>query len=339
MSASHANALDSHDVESDTQKKPKDDNSLPNHAHLFVFSGANKAGMSSIDKEKQANTIYEMSKDSEYFKRAKEQDEKTKVKTNQMIDMMQRMTPTEKKSSMESVQKKLAHYESMRDLTSMCCVLDMDMFYAAVEIRDRPELSDKPVAVGGSSMICTTNYVARKYGVRSAMPGFIGKKLCPGLIFIEPNFEKYEKVGHQIREIIAEYDPHYESFSLDEVYFNLSSYVLNKINGVGSTMITTSTTSAVTNASTATPNHNAHTYVNEYDDSNTTSREKENINHNHHISSSDSISLSHQRRVAAEVLQEIRRRICDVTGGLTSSAGLASNFMLAKICAGLLWRI
>lgn len=51
----------------------------------------------------------------------------------------------------------------------------MDMFYAAVEIRDRSDLADKPVAVGGMSMISTANYIARKYGVRSAMPGFIAK--------------------------------------------------------------------------------------------------------------------------------------------------------------------
>jgi len=50
----------------------------------------------------------------------------------------------------------------------------MDMFYAAVEIRDRPELEHLPVAVGSMSMICTANYVARKFGIRSAMPGFIG---------------------------------------------------------------------------------------------------------------------------------------------------------------------
>jgi len=53
------------------------------------------------------------------------------------------------------------------------------MFYAACEIRDKPELKDKPVAVGDYSMIQTTNYIARKFGVRSAMPGFMGKKLCP----------------------------------------------------------------------------------------------------------------------------------------------------------------
>jgi len=71
----------------------------------------------------------------------------------------------------------------------------MDMFYAAIEIRERPDLKDKPVAVGDYSMIMTTNYVARKYGVRSAMPGFMGKKLCPQLVFVKPDKEKYKKVS------------------------------------------------------------------------------------------------------------------------------------------------
>ena len=57
--------------------------------------------------------------------------------------------------------------------------IDMDMFYAAVEIRDNPKLAELPVAIGNEQMISTANYVARKYGVRSAMPGFIGKQLCP----------------------------------------------------------------------------------------------------------------------------------------------------------------
>ncbi len=59
------------------------------------------------------------------------------------------------------------------DLTRTWFHIDMDMFYAAVEIRDNPKLENLPVAVGGMSMISTANYVARKYGVRSAMPGFI----------------------------------------------------------------------------------------------------------------------------------------------------------------------
>ena len=66
-------------------------------------------------------------------------------------------------------------YEQERDLSRTWIHVDMDMFYAACELRDRPDLVEKPVAVGDYSMIQTTNYVARKYGVRSAMPGFMGK--------------------------------------------------------------------------------------------------------------------------------------------------------------------
>jgi DNA polymerase kappa len=68
-------------------------------------------------------------------------------------------------------------------------------FYASVEIRDNPSLIGKPVAVGGIGMISTSSYEARKMGVRSAMPGFIGKQLCPDLIFVKPNFDKYKQVS------------------------------------------------------------------------------------------------------------------------------------------------
>jgi DNA polymerase kappa len=64
--------------------------------------------------------------------------------------------------------------ERERDLTRTWFHIDMDMFYAAVEIRDRPELAAYPIAVGSMQMITTANYVARKFGVRSAMPGFLG---------------------------------------------------------------------------------------------------------------------------------------------------------------------
>lgn len=68
---------------------------------------------------------------------------------------------------------------------------DIDMFFIQCEIRDNPELKDKPCAVGGMSMLSTANYVARKYGVRAAMPGFIAKKLCPDLILLGHSKEKY----------------------------------------------------------------------------------------------------------------------------------------------------
>ena len=67
-------------------------------------------------------------------------------------------------------------------------VIDMDAFYASVEELDDPTLKSKPMAVGGLGMICTANYEARKYGIRAAMPGFIGRRLCPELVFAKPNF-------------------------------------------------------------------------------------------------------------------------------------------------------
>ena len=78
-------------------------------------------------------------------------------------------------------------------------------------------------------MISTANYVARKYGVRSAMPGFIGKKLCPDLIFVHCHFEKYLIVAEQIRAIIREYDPYFSSHSLDEVYLDLTDAAMERV--------------------------------------------------------------------------------------------------------------
>ena len=75
--------------------------------------------------------------------------------------------------------------ERERETDRMWSHVDMDMYYAAAEIRDNPSLADKPMAVGDEQMISTANYVARKFGVRSAMPGFIAKMLCPGLVFVK----------------------------------------------------------------------------------------------------------------------------------------------------------
>jgi DNA polymerase kappa len=71
-----------------------------------------------------------------------------------------------------------------RDLTRTWIHVDMDAFYAAVEMRDDPTLLEKPLAIGDKNMIMTTNYYARSFGIRSGVPGFIGRKLCPDLVFM-----------------------------------------------------------------------------------------------------------------------------------------------------------
>ena len=101
--------------------------------------------------------------------------------------------------------------------------LDCDAFYAAVEQLDRPELKDLPFAVGGG-VLTTCNYKARAFGCRSGMASFVAKKLCPELILIPLNFDKYNAKAAEVREILAEYDPRFESASIDEAYLNITEY-------------------------------------------------------------------------------------------------------------------
>lgn len=101
----------------------------------------------------------------------------------------------------------------------------MDAFYASVEQRDHPELRGKPVAVGGSSrrgVVASASYEARKFGVRSAMPGVVAKRLCPNLIFTGRHHSVYADVSKQIREIFYEFTDLVEPLSLDEAYLDVT---------------------------------------------------------------------------------------------------------------------
>lgn len=74
-------------------------------------------------------------------------------------------------------------------------------------------------------MITTANYVARKYGVRSAMPGFLAMKLCPELLLIPCNYGKYKQVSDTMRDIVSEYDPQFSSMGLDEVNMDVTDFL------------------------------------------------------------------------------------------------------------------
>lgn len=103
--------------------------------------------------------------------------------------------------------------------------IDMDAFYASVEQRDRPELRGKPVAVGGSrerGVVAAASYEARRFGVHSALPAAIAARRCPELIFVKPDFAKYQAVSAQIRAIFLEYTDLVEPLSLDEAYLDVT---------------------------------------------------------------------------------------------------------------------
>ena len=105
--------------------------------------------------------------------------------------------------------------------------VDCDCFYAAVEVRDDRSLRGRPVAVGGDphrrGVIATCNYPARQFGVHSAMASSQALRLCPDLVIVPPNFDKYRKVSAQIHDIFRRYTSLIEPLSLDEAYLDVSA--------------------------------------------------------------------------------------------------------------------
>jgi len=110
--------------------------------------------------------------------------------------------------------------------------VDMDAFYASVEQRDRPDLKGRPVAVGGSpdsrGVVAASSYEARKFGVRSAIPMSRAVRLCPHLVIIRPNFQKYRAVSQQVFEIFRSVTPLVEGLSLDEAYLDVTTNTWNE---------------------------------------------------------------------------------------------------------------
>jgi DNA polymerase-4 len=102
----------------------------------------------------------------------------------------------------------------------------MDAFYVSVEIRDNPQLLNLPVAVGGKSsqrgVLSTCNYIAREYGVRSAMPTSMAKRLCANLVIVPGRMQVYQEVSTKIREIFSRYTSLIEPLSLDEAYLDVT---------------------------------------------------------------------------------------------------------------------
>lgn len=146
----------------------------------------------------------------------------------------------------------------------------MDAFFAAVEMRDNPALRNVPMAVGGSrdrrGVISTSNYEARKYGVRSAMATAHALKLCPHLVLVRGRMDKYREASDIVFNIFHEYTPLVEGLSLDEAYLD--------------------------------------------------------------VTDCDLFNNS-----ATLIAQDIRKKIFERTNGLTASAGIAPNKLLAKIAS------
>ncbi|MBW1716943.1 MAG: DNA polymerase IV, partial [Deltaproteobacteria bacterium] len=103
--------------------------------------------------------------------------------------------------------------------------IDMDAFFAAIEVLDDPSLAGKPVIVGGTTkrgVVSTANYEARRFGVHSAMPIFMAKRKCPHGVFLPVRKERYAEVSRKILDILQDFTPSIEQVSIDEAYLDIT---------------------------------------------------------------------------------------------------------------------
>lgn len=173
--------------------------------------------------EKVSEIIYNASKGSKFFNHEESRDKVLTGKIERILAHKARLECLDLTTDTRRADEYIAELELGRDLSQTVVHVDCDAFFAAVEELDRPELKTVPMAVG-KGVLTTCNYVARKYGCRSGMAGFVAKKLCPDLICLPQNHEKYSAKAEEIRSILVEYDPCFESASIDEAYLNITAY-------------------------------------------------------------------------------------------------------------------
>ncbi|XP_067885603.1 DNA polymerase kappa isoform X2 [Heterodontus francisci] len=167
---------------------------------------------------------------SRFYENERKKEQQVNQRIEKMLQQKAQITEHQLKKRQNQVERLAIELEKSRDLSRTIIHIDMDAFYAAVEMKDTPELKDKPMAVGSMSMLSTSNYHARKYGVRAAMPGFIAKKLCPNLIIIPTNFDKYRAVSKEVQGILVDYDPNFLPMSLDEAYLDITEHLQERQN-------------------------------------------------------------------------------------------------------------
>lgn len=310
-------------------------------ASALVIAAADKAGMEGIDRNKIDAIIMRESGNSLFIQQQKRRDEKVNERIASMKNKLKSevaMNPNWQAQILLEVDQALTECIQKRPNRSTCVVVDMDMFYMACELLTRPELKNKPACVGGG-MILTSNYPARKFGVRSAMAGWIGdalvKELSDGkeeLIHVPSDHKKYAQQSQVVRSVLAEYDPHLRAYSLDEAFMNLGPYLAYHLihpdwshEQVSKALLEGQLQDdVIVKRSDGESFYNVPDDFCLHSDSESKSPFLETLNHY-----SNQVCLEK----AGKILVDMRQRVCDRTGGLTCSAGLAPNFMMAKIAS------
>lgn len=181
-----------------------------------------KAGMADVDFRKVRQVVAEVSEGSAHAREQERKDRAADERAQRLSEKWRNLGPMEIAGAREAVRKRIQHAEQQRRLDRVRFHIDLDAFFAACEHLDKPSLKEVPMAVGTKKMLTTANYEARKYGVRSATPGFVGLRLCPHLTIVDPDMAKYERKAEEARSVMAEFDPDFRPGSLDEAYLDVT---------------------------------------------------------------------------------------------------------------------
>jgi DNA polymerase kappa len=309
----------------------------------LVVSAVDKAGMEGIDREAIDAIIMKESGNSLFMQQQQKRDDKVNVRIEALrkkLEIQMEKNKNDNGTWLKTLEKQIdndmSEFLSARPLRSCKVVVDMDMFYMACELLSRPDITDTtPACVGGPSMITTSNYAARRYGVRAAMPGYIGaalvNQLSKGrekLIFCPMNMDLYKEKSLLVRYVLNEYDANLTAYSLDEAYLDLAPYLLCSL------VNETWTHEQISNHLLSKDDEALAADIN---------RSGPNVNSEFGEKDENSLDACYDRLLqfspteclfrAEAIVSDMRSRVRTITGGLTCSAGLAPNFMLAKIAS------
>lgn len=182
-----------------------------------------KAGLA-LDQTAINRIIAEASKGSKFYENEKRKDKELSERIARILKQRdEALQGVDIRPIERNINHLLEEIESRRDLSQIVVHVDMDAFYCSVELLDDPSLQGKPFAVGGG-VLSTASYEARKFGVRSGMATFVAKKLCPDLILLTSNFERYSEMSDKVMDIFERYDPTMLAAGCDEGYLNITKY-------------------------------------------------------------------------------------------------------------------
>ena len=308
---------------------------------LIISASSAKAGMDGIDRARIDAILLQESGNSKFMQQQRRRDDKVNERIQLYHTKRQAASPNDYAIT-PALEHQLNQWQTSQPTRSTCVVVDMDMFYFACEALNRPDLKDVPACVG-HGMILTSNYPARRFGVRSAMPGWLGDKLVEELtrgtqrlIHLHSNFELYQQKSLQMLEALREFDPYLKSYSLDEAYLDLGPYLalfLQQQQQKGETTNHHHPDGSFQSTDLCAWDH--HSIVSTLSQEQTQQRENPS---SYRKSDPAAVVLRAFSNVACrhgleQIVLFLRRRVETNTGGLTCSAGMAPNVSLAKIAS------